>query len=59
MNAGPVGEPIHMSAGLARLILLAFQLVGEVSIRTWLSPVVMNQTGTALLWLPSLRTVAI
>ena len=59
MNAGPVREPIQISAGLPRLILLAFQLVGEVSMRTWLSAVVMNQTGAALLWLPSLRTVAI
>ena len=58
MNAGPVRSPIQMSAGLPRLMRFAFQLVGDVSMRTWLSAVVMNQTGMALLWLPSLRTVA-
>src|SRR5258708_7273035 len=49
INAGPVREPIQIIAGLPRLIRLAFQLVGEVSIRTCWSAVVMNQTGTALL----------
>ncbi len=58
MNAGPVRSPIQIIAGLPRLIRFAFQLVGEVSMRTCLSAVVMNQTGAALLWLPSLRTVA-
>ncbi len=59
MNAGPLLEPIQTITGLPRAIRFAFQLSEFVSIRIWPSAVAMNQTRAALLWLPSLRTVAI
>jgi hypothetical protein len=58
VNAEPSGFPIQTITGLPRLTRLVSQLAGPVWIRIAPSGAHVNHTGTAVLWLPSVRTVA-